>query len=406
MKHRASRTPAPLAPEAMSFSVDSGIKGLIVLAAGGTGGHLFPAQALAEELVRRGYVIHLVTDDRVGEYGPRFPAAQVHVVESDTLTTSQPLRLPGQLYKLFSGFLEARSLFGTLEPLAVVGFGGYPSVPPLVAALSKGLPTFIHEQNAVMGRANRFLAARATAVASSFPKIVNLAPRVAPKVRFVGNPVRDAVLAASFRNYVAPEADRMFRLLVFGGSQGAQIFSEVVPAALTSLPKTVRKLMSVTQQVRPEDMSRVQDAYLRSGIDVELAPFFYDMPERISNSHMVIARSGASTVAELSVIGRPAILVPLPHSLDNDQLMNARAFTQNGAGWLLEQDDFTPERLSSLIVKLRYSELELQAAADFAKLLGKADAAKNLADLVAHLALDTALKDAGLSGATGEEYEH
>ncbi|MEM7428292.1 MAG: undecaprenyldiphospho-muramoylpentapeptide beta-N-acetylglucosaminyltransferase [Pseudomonadota bacterium] len=389
----------------MAFAFDSGVKGLIVLAAGGTGGHLFPAQALAEELVRRGYAIHLVTDDRVGEYGRRFPAAQVHIVESDTLTTSKPLRVPGQLYKLFAGFVEARALFKTLEPLAVVGFGGYPSVPPLVAALSQGYPTFIHEQNAVMGRANRFLAARATAIASSFPKIANLSARAAPKVRYVGNPVRDSVLAASFRKYVAPEADRMFRLLVFGGSQGAQIFSEVIPAALTSLPQTVRKLLSVTQQVRQEDMGRVQEAYVNSGIDVDLAPFFYDMPERISNAHLVIGRSGASTVAELSVIGRPAILVPLPHSLDNDQLMNARAFTQNGAGWLLEQDDFTPDRLSSLIVKLRYSERDLEAAADFAKMLGKADAAKNLAELITRLALDTALKDAGLSAASGEDSE-
>ena len=390
----------------MSFGHDSGIKGLIVLSAGGTGGHLFPAQALAEELIRRGYAIHLMTDERVGDYGSRFPAAQVHMIPSATVTPRKPMKVPGQLYKLFSGVMEARSMFRILEPLAVVGFGGYPSVPPLLAALTKRIPTFIHEQNAIMGRANRMLAPRVTAVASSFPKLVGVTGKVAPKVHYVGNPVRDSVTAASFKPYVAPEADRPFRLLVFGGSQGAQIFSEVVPAALVSLPAAVRKLLSVTQQVRPEDMNRVQDAYLRSGIDVELAPFFYDMPERISNSHLVIGRSGASTIAELSVIGRPAILVPLPHSLDNDQLLNARAFTQAGAGWLLEQDDFTVDRLSSLIVKLRYSEQELQAASDFAKLLGKADAAQNLANLVGELALDTALRDAGLYGASDQDYEH
>lgn len=390
----------------MSYAYGSGIKGLIVLSAGGTGGHLFPAQALAEELVRRGYAIHLMTDHRVGEYGKRFPAADVHIIPSATVTPSKPLKVPGQLYKLMSGVKEARSNFQLLEPLAVVGFGGYPSVPPLVAAISKGIPSFIHEQNAIMGRANRMLASRVTAVASSFPKLASLAPKVVSKVNYVGNPVRDTVLAASYKPYVAPEANRPFKLLVFGGSQGARVFSDVVPAALTALPNTVRKLLSVAQQVRPEDMSRVQDAYLRSGIDVELAPFFYDMPERISNSHLVIARSGASTIAELGVIGRPAILIPLPHSLDNDQLLNARAFTQNGAGWLLEQDDFTPDRLSSLIVKLRYSELELQAASDFAKLLGKSDAAKNLADLVGKLALDTALRDAGLSAASNQEFEH
>ncbi len=387
----------------MSFAHGDGIKGLIILSAGGTGGHLFPAQALAEELARRGYVIHLMTDKRVEEFAARFPASEFHIIPSSTVSPHSPFKLPGQLYRLARGIVKARSKFSLLEPLAVVGFGGYPSIPPIVAAILKGIPSFIHEQNAVMGRANRLLAHRVTAIATSFPKPTSLAPKVMRKTHFVGNPVRDSALAASFKPYTVSGANRPFHILVFGGSQGAQVFSDVVPAALTSLPGSVRKKLAVTQQVRPEDMERVHDAYMRSGIDVELAPFFYDLPERISSAHLVIGRAGASTIAELCVIGRPAILVPLPHSLDNDQLLNAKEFTRNGAGWLLEQDDFTPERLASLIVKLRYSEQELQAAAGFAKQLGKADAAKNLADLVGEMAPGTALRATGLSGAGDQE---
>lgn len=390
----------------MSMRFDGGLKGLIILSAGGTGGHLFPAQALAEELVRRGYVIHLLTDDRVEDYGNRFPASQVHIVRSATLTPRKPLKLPGQLLKLLSGIREARAIMKLLDPLAVVGFGGYPSFPPLLAAMSRRIDTFIHEQNAVIGRANKILAYGVTSIASSFPRIAGLTPRAEAKVSFVGNPVRDAVLSASFKPYSVPEADRPFRLLVFGGSQGARVFSEIVPAALMSLPSSVRKLLSVTQQVRPEDMEEVQEAYLRSGIHVELSSFFYDMPERVSNSHLIIGRSGASTIAELAVIGRPAILVPLPHSLDNDQLLNARAFTTAGGGWLLEQSEFTPERLASLITKLRYSERELLIAADSAKQFARPDAASRLADLVEEIAVDRIYKTEDTAVPGHEEYEH
>ena len=180
-----------------------------------------------------------------------------------------------------------------------------------------------------------------------------------------------------------------------------------VPAALLSLPQSVRKLLSVTQQVRPEDMDEVQEAYNRSGIDVELASFFYDMPERVSNAHLIIARSGASTIAELAVIGRPAILVPLPHSLDNDQLLNARAFTTAGGGWLLEQSEFTPERLSSLVTKLRYSERELQIASDSAKGFGRPDAASRLADLIEEVAVDRIFQsDDADEDLAEQEHEH
>ena len=390
----------------MSYGFDTGVKGLIILSAGGTGGHLFPAQALAEELVRRGYVIHLLTDDRVEDHGNRFPAEQVHIIRSATLTPRKILKLPGQVFRLLAGVREARSIMGRLHPLAVVGFGGYPSFPPLLAAMSRRIDTFIHEQNAVIGRANKVLAYGVTSIASSFPKIAGLPPRAEDKVEFVGNPVRDAVLSASFMSYTAPEANQPFRLLVFGGSQGARVFSEIVPTALKSLPQSVRNLLSVTQQVRPEDMDEVQEAYRRSGIDVELAPFFYDMPERVSRAHLIIGRSGASTIAELAVIGRPAILVPLPHSLDNDQLLNARAFTTAGGGWLLEQSEFTPERLSSLVTKLRYSERELQIAAESAKEFGRPDAASRLADLVEDIAIHRIYASDDSDGPADEEYEH
>ncbi len=258
----------------------------------------------------------------------------------------------------------------------------------------------------MIGRANKVLAYGVTSIASSFPKIAGLTPRAAEKVSFVGNPVRDSVLSASFKPYSIPEADRPFRVLVFGGSQGARVFSEIVPTALKSLPHSVRKLLSVTQQVRPEDMDEVQDAYERSGIHVELSSFFYDMPERVSNSHLIIGRSGASTIAELAVIGRPAILVPLPHSLDNDQLLNAQAFTRAGGGWLLEQDEFTPERLASLVTKLRYSEREMQIAAESAKQFGRPDAASRLADLIEEVAVDRIYQTDEAAAPRTEEYEH
>ena len=357
-------------------------RGAIVLAAGGTGGHLFPAQALAEVLVQRGYAIHLMSDERVSQYADRFPALHIHRIPASSLTPGRPWRMAGQLFRLWSGYRKARAILQQIGPRAVVGFGGYPSVPPFLAAARLGLPVALHEQNAVMGRANRFLAAQARLIASSFPVIANLSERFRSKVKVTGNPVRQAVLDAAGAPYAAPTADEVLRLLVFGGSQGARVFSDLIPAAVGELPGAVRRKLEIVQQCRPEDMDRVRAAYEKLGVRVELQPFFADMPQRIANAHLVIGRSGASTVAELSVIGRPGVLVPLPAALDNDQLRNAEAFATAGAGWVMREGEFTAGDLAAFLTRTRFADGALADAAAAALGLGRPDAAERLADAI------------------------
>ncbi|MFW6076510.1 MAG: undecaprenyldiphospho-muramoylpentapeptide beta-N-acetylglucosaminyltransferase [Hyphomicrobiales bacterium] len=366
---------------------------VIVLAAGGTGGHLFPAQALAEVLVKRGYVIHLMSDERVSHYASRFPAQQIHEIPASSLTPGRPVRLPGQLLRLWRGYRKARALLAGIGPRAVVGFGGYPSVPPFIAAARLGRPVALHEQNAVMGRANRFLAARARMIASSFPEIANLSPRHRSKVVVTGNPVRQAVLDVAETPYTAPAADEVMRLVVFGGSQGARVFSELVPAAVAELSGAVCRKLEIVQQCRPEDMDRVQAAYDELGVTVELQPFFADMPQRIANAHLVIGRSGASTVAELSAIGRPAVLVPLPSAIDNDQLRNAEAFARNGAGWVMREGTFTASDLAAFLTRIKFADGELAQAAAAARDLGRPDAAERLADEIEGMIEQAQLKE-------------
>ncbi|MGI9482095.1 MAG: undecaprenyldiphospho-muramoylpentapeptide beta-N-acetylglucosaminyltransferase [Hyphomicrobiales bacterium] len=387
----------------MSFEFDTRARGVIVLAAGGTAGHLFPAQALAEELVGRGYLVHLMTDPRVGDHGSAFPAVQIHEIPSASISLSKPYTLFSGGSQLLKGFFKARSVLGALKPLAVVGFGGYPSFPPLMAACISRIPTCIHEQNAVMGRANRAIAKQVSCIASSFPNIAKLPDGSKDKVVFTGNPVRERVLQAAETEYEPPQASQPFKLLVFGGSQGARVFSDIVPPALAALPKNLKKRLLLTQQVRQEDMERVQAAYKEAEIEAELAPFFRDLPEKIADAHLVISRSGASTVTELATIGRPGILVPLSHAIDNDQLLNAQEFAHAGAGWIIEESELTPERLSALITKLRFSEPELLAAAQAGKDMSRPDAAARLADTVEKVALEVALKDAGYDSTLDEE---
>ncbi len=360
--------------------------GVVVLAAGGTGGHLFPAQALAEELVRRGYDIHLMTDERVGDYGKSFPAIATHVVVSATLSPSRPLLLPGQLLRLFVGYRQAKSLFMNLRPAAVVGFGGYPSFPPILAAARLKIPSCVHDQNAVMGRANRVLARIATRVASSFPALLGLPEKAKSKLVVTGNPVRDIALKEKAAVYPELSKDSPFNLLVFGGSQGARFFGDFMPDVVAALAPEMRANFHLTQQVRPEDLEQVRAAYARLGIAPELQPFFVDMPRRIAASHLVVCRSGASTIAELGVIGRPAIMVPLPHSLDNDQLRNAESFAAAGAGWIRPQAKLRPQEFAAFLTRLRYQEGELGRAAKAALGQGKPDAASRLADLTEQLA--------------------
>jgi UDP-N-acetylglucosamine--N-acetylmuramyl-(pentapeptide) pyrophosphoryl-undecaprenol N-acetylglucosamine transferase len=358
-------------------------QGTIILAAGGTGGHLFPAQALAEELNRRGYTVHLMTDERVRDYGKSFPAAETHIVHSATITPSKPLKVPGQLMRLFGGYRLARSIFARVKPLAVVGFGGYPSFPPILAASRMRIASCVHDQNAVMGRANRVLAKWADAVASSFPDLLGLPPEAKPKLNFTGNPVRDIVLKQQGAPF--PAFDR-FNLLVFGGSQGAQFFGEFMPKVFAAMSADDRKAIRLTQQVRAENMSQVKALYDELQLDCELSPFFMDMPARIADSHLVVCRSGASTIAELGVIGRPAVMVPLPHALDNDQLRNAESFARAGAGWVHPQASLEPKAFAQFLTSLRSQQRQLQQAAAAALGHGKPDAAQRLADLTEKIA--------------------
>lgn len=356
-----------------------------VLAAGGTGGHLFPAFALAQELQRRGIAVDLMTDMRGDRYGTGFPARQIYQVPSATLASKSPVAVAKTGLTLGRGLMAARRILKTIRPGVVVGFGGYPSVPPLFAARQLGIPTALHEQNAVLGRANRMLAKRVDRIATSFEKVKLLDGALAAKARFTGNPVRDVAVAAAATPYAPPVPGGPLKLLVFGGSQGARYFSDTVPPALAILPPEVRGRLEVVQQAREEDLERVTGAYGQAGIRAEIATFFKDLPERMAASHLILARAGASSVAELSVIGRPSILVPLPHALDNDQLQNATKLAESGGSWCIEQKLLTPECLAGEINRLAGDPGALARAAAAAKAQGRPDAVQRLADLVEEL---------------------
>jgi UDP-N-acetylglucosamine--N-acetylmuramyl-(pentapeptide) pyrophosphoryl-undecaprenol N-acetylglucosamine transferase len=358
----------------------------IMLAAGGTGGHLFPAFALAEELKRRGVAVDLMTDMRGDRYGAGFPARAIYQVPSATLASRAPGDIAHTTISLARGTKAAFAILKHVKPSAVIGFGGYPTLPPLFAACLHGIPTAVHEQNAVLGRANKLLAKRVTAIATSFEKTKYLDGRLAEKAVLTGNPVRQAVIDAAARGYEAPTADGVVRILIFGGSQGARFFAESVPLALFALSDGVRQRLRVVQQAREEDVERVREAYVDAGISVEVAPFFADLPARMAAAHLIIGRAGASTVAELTVIGRPSILVPLPHAIDNDQLNNARRLAESGGGWCIEQRNLSPERLADELEKLMQAPDALAAAAKAAKTAGRADAVRRLADFVLALA--------------------
>jgi len=353
---------------------------LILLCAGGTGGHLFPAEALAVALARRGAIVELATDARAAQF--KFPARAVHLIPSATLRGRDPLSLARTLSVLAFGTVKAWALIGRIRPAAVVGFGGYPTVPPLWAAALRGVPTVLHEQNGVMGRANRLLAPRVSAIATSFHTLANLDARWQAKISFTGNPVRPQVIEAAATLYAAPGAGAPLRLVVFGGSQGAHVMAEIVPPALERLPADVRARLTVVQQARAEDIDGVRAVYAKLGIAAECAPFFADLPRRIAAAHLVVSRSGASTVAELSAIGRPAILVPLPHALDQDQLANAGVLAEAGGAVRIVQRDFTPERLATEIARLAADPALLARMAIGSKSAGTIDAAERLADLV------------------------
>jgi UDP-N-acetylglucosamine--N-acetylmuramyl-(pentapeptide) pyrophosphoryl-undecaprenol N-acetylglucosamine transferase len=355
---------------------------LILLCAGGSGGHLFPAEALARVLQKRGATVDLATDARAAHF--QFPARAVHLIASATLRGRNPLAIARTAALLAYGTAQAWTLIGRLRPAVAVGFGGYPTVPPLLAARWRGVPTVLHEQNAVMGRANRLLASRVTTIATGFPTLKNVEAATQSKLTFTGNPLRPAVIEAATTPYAAPAGE--FRLLAFGGSQGARVMSEIVPAAIARLPADLRARLRIVEQARPEDLDAVRGAYAKLGVAADCAPFFTDLAQRMAAAHLVVARSGASTVAELAAIGRPAILVPLPNALDQDQFANAGVLEQAGGALRIEQQDFTPERLAAEISALAGTPARLVTMAKAAKSIGILDSAERLADLVMKVA--------------------
>lgn len=354
---------------------------LIMLAAGGTGGHLFPAEALSHALHARGARVMLMTDTRAAAYAGSFPAEAVHAVPAATPSGRSPLKMAGAVLKLAQGTFAARRVIGRVKPAVLVGFGGYPTVPPVLGASLAGVRTVIHEQNAVMGRANRFLAGRATLIATGFAEVGGVAEPLRAKCRHVGNPVRPAVLEAARQDYDAP-GEGIIGLLVFGGSQGARVMADIVPQAVQLLTAAERARLAIVQQARAEDDGRVRGIYDGLGIRATISPFFKDLPAQMAASHLVIGRSGASTVAELTVIGRPAILVPLPGSLDQDQAANAAFLEKAGGAMRILQPDFTPQRLAAELSRMIAQPAHLTAMAANAKSAGIPDAADRLADLV------------------------
>ena len=359
-------------------------KGTILLAAGGTGGHLFPAESLAHELVARGWQVHLATDGRVERISGSFPAAATHRIPAATLGGRNPVALLRAFWTIWRGVREASAVIQRIGAKAVVGFGGYPTLPPLYAATRRGVPTMVHEANIVMGRANKALARRVNVIAGGF--LTEQASGHPEKYVFTGNPVRQPILDVLDVAYVAPQASDPFRLLVFGGSQGAQFFSDAVPAAIKLLPESDRKRLKLTQQVRAEDMDRVRAAYVALGIDAELAPFFSDMAKLLAAAHLVVSRAGASTVTELSVIGRPALLVPYPHALDHDQAANAAALAGAGGAEVHQQASLSAEKLAARLVALMAEPAKLSAMAEAARSTGKPGAVQLLADLTEAIA--------------------
>lgn len=352
-----------------------------VLAAGGTGGHMIPAFALGQELLNRGHHVTLVTDER----GTKIPGCPdkiaAHVLPAGRITGNPRSWLSG-LRAVWRGRAMAKQLYTSFNPSAIVGFGGYPAFPALLGAFSLDIPTVIHEQNAVLGRVNRLTARKVNAIATAYPDILRLADRNKEKVHLVGNPVREEVLLLRDQSYPPLGEEGIFRVLVTGGSQGASILSDVVPDGLARLPLNLRRRLQVTQQCRAEDIEEVRKTYAEHGIPAELATYMTDLPERLGWSHLVIARAGASTIAELTCAGRPAILVPLPSATDNHQSFNVKEMVAAGGARAIAQSGFGPVELAKQIQKIALEPGALENAAKAAKNCGRPNAVADLADLV------------------------
>lgn len=352
-----------------------------VLAAGGTGGHLIPAFALATELHQRGHHVALITDERGANIPGKPDFLTAHVLPAGRFGKN-PLGWPAGVSAVLEGRRMALRLFEAFEPSAIVGFGGYPALPALLAAVTVKLPSVIHEQNAVLGRVNRLLAGRVDAIATSYDKVDRLKPQHAAKVHCTGNPVRADVLALREQDFPAFTEEGLLRVLVTGGSQGARVLSEVVPDGLAMLPPALRQRLQVTQQCRPEDLDAVRARYANHDIPAELGTYFEDMHERLADAHLFIGRAGASTIAELTAVGRPAILVPLPIATDDHQAVNTREMVRAGGARMIRQEAFSAKELAKQIQAMAMNPASLANAAHCAFNCGRPDAARDLADLV------------------------
>jgi UDP-N-acetylglucosamine--N-acetylmuramyl-(pentapeptide) pyrophosphoryl-undecaprenol N-acetylglucosamine transferase len=358
----------------------------IILTSGGTGGHMFPLASLAQMLRDRGAKVVVLTDERGAKYTKDLPNVQTHRLSGSGIAGQGIVGRGIGAVRLGIGLLQAIAHMVCYRPAVVVGFGGYAALPATLAASRFGIKLVLHEQNAVLGRANRWLAPRARRVALAFKKIAGPGQPTAAKQVWTGNPVRDDIAAKADTPYPELSDQSKVRILVLGGSQGARILSDVLPDAFVQLPEAVRNRIELSQQCRPEDLDRVTNAYEGSGIQVTLKSFFDDVPERMSGAHLVIARAGASTCAELTTLGRPAILVPYPYAADDHQRFNAQQLDEMGAGWLIPQENFTAELLSQRLSELIGLPTSLSTAAECAKRVGLPDAAVRLADLVAETA--------------------
>jgi UDP-N-acetylglucosamine--N-acetylmuramyl-(pentapeptide) pyrophosphoryl-undecaprenol N-acetylglucosamine transferase len=358
---------------------------LIVLAAGGTGGHIFPAEALAEELRAQGHQVVLITDSRGKEYKGVLGSLDRYTVRAGTFGRGIMGKVTAAT-DIAIGVFQARSLLKRLKPAVVVGFGGYPSFPTVYAASGMGIPTIIHEQNSVLGRANRLLIKRVNAIATTFPDTRHIEDIYKSKTILTGNPVRASIRALHNIPYPELSHDGHIRILVTGGSQGASIFSQIVPAAIATLPGALRSRIRIDQQCREGDLEATRAAYNQINVSADLSSFFTDIPARLASTHLVIARAGASTIAELTAAGRPSILVPLPNAMDNHQYHNANALEESGAGWMMPQEGFTAAALSSRIEAFLSLPESLTRAANAARQAGRINAARELATLVLRIA--------------------
>jgi len=377
-----------------------------VLAAGGTGGHLIPAFALAQELEQRGHHVALITDARGATIPGKPEALTAHVLPAGRMQGKNPLSWLKGGKAILAGRGMALRLFDSFEPSAVIGFGGYPALPALMAATSAGIPSLIHEQNAVLGRVNRFLAGRVNAIATAYSLVDRLNPKHADKVHLVGNPVREDVLALRDKPFPPFTEEGLLRILVTGGSQGARVLSEVVPDGLAMLPVALRSRLQITQQCRAEDIEAVRDRYASHDIPAELATYFEDIAERLADTHLFIGRAGASTIAELTAVGRPAILIPLPIATDDHQAANAREMAASGGARSIRQEKFTAAELAKQIQAMAQHPGTLANAAHAAWNCGYPNAAKDLADLVESFGaapMQDVIRVQSAAGATGNE---